>query len=232
MDIHTLRHIAQGIRKTTNRVFSRTTPEGRRVIRRVIILKSADGLSMLALLIGFSFGLSGCHTQKHLTQSEPTTEEVTQAEPEKWHTCLVQNAQGILTIGGQTISANCTMQAVRDSLVVLSIMPMLGIELMRIEATPTEIIGIDKMNRQYAKVTYDEINQIVTPTVHWDDFLQLASGELPTDTPNEAVIGYSALGYSFVLRVVYPEILTNVPVRAMHIDLSRYQQKTFSELLQ
>ncbi len=228
MDIRILQHIAQGIQKTLNRAISRTTALG----RKVVVCKLAEGLGMFALVFGFCIGLSSCHTQKHLTKNEPATKEVSQAEPEKWHTCLVQNAQGILTISGQTISANCTMQAVRDSLVVLSIMPMLGIELMRIEATPNEIIGIDKMNRQYAKVTYDEINKIVTPTIHWDDFQQLASGELPTDTPNEAVIGYSALGYSFVLRVVYPEIQTNVPVRAMHIDLSRYQQKTFSELLQ
>ena len=183
----------------------------------------------IVLLVVFGIGLSGCHTQKHLTQTEP--EPVVEETPQ-WHTCLVQNAEGILTIGGKTISANCTMQAVRDSLVVLSIMPMLGIELMRIEATPTEIIGIDKMNRQYTRITYDEINRLVTPTIQWTDFQQLACGELPSETTGEAVIGYSALGYSFVLRVIYPAIRKDVPVRVTHIDLSRYQQKTFSELLQ
>lgn len=192
----------------------------------------AEGLGIIALFIGFSIGLSGCHTQKHITKNESTIEEAAQTEPEQWHTCLVQNAQGILTIGGKTISANCTMQAVRDSLVVLSIMPMLGIELMRIEATPTEIIGIDKINRQYTQITYDEINRLVTPTVQWTDFQQLACGELPSETAGEAVIGYSALGYSLVLRVIYPAIQKDVPVRAAHIDISRYQQKTFSELLQ
>lgn len=183
----------------------------------------------IVLLVVFGIGLSGCHTQKHLTQTEP--EPVVEATPQ-WHTCLVQNAEGILTIGGKTISANCTMQAVRDSLVVLSIMPMLGIELMRIEATPTEIIGIDKINRQYTRITYDEINHLVTPTIQWTDFQQLACGELPSETTGEAVIGYSALEYSFVLRVIYPAIRKDVPVRVAHIDLSRYQQKTFSELLQ
>lgn len=191
-----------------------------------------EGLGIIALFIGFSIGLSGCHTQKNITKNEPIIEEATQTEPEQWHTCLVQNAEGILTVGGKTISANSTIQAVRDSLVVLSIMPMLGIELLRIEATPTEVIGIDKMNRQYTQITYDEINRLVTPAVRWTDFQQLACGELPSETAGEAIIGYSALGYSLVLRIIYPAIRRDVPVRAAHIDLSRYQQKTFSELLQ
>ncbi len=228
MNIRILRYIVREIRRALDRAFSRTTA----LASKVAISSAVEGLGMIALVIGFSIGLSACHTQKHLTKTEPITVEETRTEPEQWHTCLVQNAQGILTLGGQPLSANCTMQAVRDSLVVLSIMPMLGIELMRIEATPTYIIGIDKMNRQYAKVTYEEINKIVTPTLQWDDFQQLAAGELPTDTPNETVIGYSALGYSLVLRVIYPTIQKDVPVRATHIDLSRYQQKTFSELLQ
>ncbi len=222
MDVQNI--IVRAIRRAVDRALA--------IFGKIAVGSAVEGLGVVAFVVGVSIGLSGCHTQKHLTKTEPVTETVTQPEPEKWHTCLVQNAQGILTLHGQTISANCTMQAVRDSLVVLSIMPMLGIELMRVEATPAEIIGIDKMNRQYTKVTYEEINKLVTPAIQWTDFQQLASGELPTDTPNEAVIGYSALGYSLVLRVIYPEIQTNVAVRAMHIDLSRYQQKTFSELLQ
>ncbi len=228
MDIRILRYIVREIRRAVNRAADRTVVLCSKVAAGSVV----EGLGMIALFVGFGIGLSGCHTQKHITKTESTTEEAMQTEPEKWHTCLVQNAQGILTLHGQTISANCTMQAVRDSLVVLSIMPILGIELMRIEATPTEIIGIDKMNRQYTQITYDEINRLVTPTVQWTDFQRLACGELPTDTPNEAVIGYSALGYSLMLRIIYPAIQKDVLVRAAHIDLSRYQQKTLTDLLQ
>ena len=46
------------------------------------------------------------------------------------------------------------MQTVHDSMIVISVMPMLGMEMMRVEATPTQIIAIDKLHGRYAKATF------------------------------------------------------------------------------
>ncbi len=220
------KYIGREIRRAVDRATDRALAIGSKIAVGSVV----EGLGIVAFVVGIGCGLSGCHTQKVLPKTEQTT--VVEEETPKWHTCLVQNAQGILTLHGQTITANCTMQAVRDSLVVLSIMPMLGIEMVRIEATPEKVIGIDKMNRQYAAMTYDEINSLLSPTLSWSDLQALASGEMPSETEGEAFVGYSAMGQTVMLRVIYPAIQKDVPVRAVHLNLSRYQEKTLTDLLQ
>ena len=113
-------------------------------------------ITVLALGTGFAIGFTSCHTQQAAVQKQsaetPTEEETL------WHTCLIQGAKATLTMDGKTISANCTMQVVRDSMLVISVMPMLGIEVYRLEATPDELIAIDKLNHQYLKTDYARIN--------------------------------------------------------------------------
>ena len=89
--------------------------------------------------------LAGCGAKKQAVSEQPS--EVSQ-EPEEpaWHTCLIQGARATVYTNEDKISANLTMQTVRDSMIVISVMPMMGIEMMRIEATPMEIIAIDKVH--------------------------------------------------------------------------------------
>lgn len=181
-------------------------------------------ITMLALGTGFAIGLTGCHTQKVAVQPQPT--EPAKEKETLWHTCLMQGAKVTLTMDGQTITANCTMQVVRDSMLVISVMPILGIEVYRLEATPEELIAIDKMNHQYLKTDYARINRYVTPSLTWEDLQQIASNEVV----GGPFIGYAIGEKTIALKITYPEKQTDVPVCMLHIDLSRYEQVVVENL--
>ena len=174
-------------------------------------------ITVLALGTGFAIGFTSCRTQRVAVQPQPT--ETPTEEEKPWHTCLIQGAKATLTMDEQTITANCTMQVVRDSMLVISVMPMLGIEVYRLEATPDELIAIDKLNHQYLKTDYARINRYVTPSLTWKDLQQIASNEVQ----GGPFIGYAIGEKTIALKITYPEKQTDVPVRMLHIDLSRYE---------
>ena len=181
-------------------------------------------ITVLALGTGFAIGFMSCRTQQAAVQTQPT--ETPTEEEKPWHTCLIQGAKATLTIDEQTITANCTMQVVRDSMLVISVMPMLGIEVYRLEATPDELIAIDKLNHQYLKTDYARINRYVTPSLTWEDLQQIASNEVQ----GGPFIGYAIGEKTIALKITYPEKQTDVPVRTQHIDLSRYEQVVVENL--
>ena len=195
-----------------------------RLTARTMAYCGIEILTVLALGTGFAIGFTSCHTQQAAVQQQsaetPTEEETL------WHTCLIQGAKATLTMDEQTITANCTMQVVRDSMLVISVMPMLGIEVYRLEATPDELIAIDKLNHQYLKTDYARINRYVTPSLTWEDLQQIASNEVQ----GGPFIGYAIGEKTIALKITYPEKQTNVPVRMLHIDLSRYEQVVVENL--
>ena len=181
-------------------------------------------ITVLALGTGFAIGFTSCRTQQAAVQPQPT--ETPTEEEKPWHTCLIQGAKATLTMDEQTITANCTMQVVRDSMLVISVMPMLGIEVYRLEATPDELIAIDKLNHQYLKTDYARINRYVTPSLTWEDLQQIASNEVQ----GGPFIGYAIGEKTIALKITYPEKQTDVAVRMLHIDLSRYEQVVVENL--
>lgn len=154
----------------------------------------------------------------------------TVVETPTWHTCLIQGAQGTIITNDDRMSATVTMQAVRDSMLVISVMPLFGMEMMRIEATPTELTAIDKVHGLYAEATYAELNRSLTPDLNWDILQQLCSAELPTGSEK------ARLQYSFNKQIIdividYVPRKTDVPVRVMHQRLDRYTKVDISKWL-
>lgn len=171
--------------------------------------------------------LTGCSTKRRAAVTP-----VVEPEPEvpTWHTCLIQNARVTVTTSSDKISANATMQVVRDSMLVISVMPVLGIELMRLEATPEEIIGIDKLHAQYARATYEDFNRELTPSLTWEELQQLCSAELPLGSERARLI-YTFGDEVIELSITYPTRLTDIPVRVAHQPLNRYTQIDISKWL-
>ena len=195
-----------------------------RLTARTMAYCGIEIITVLALGTGFAIGFTSCRTQQAAVQPQPT--ETPTEEEKPWHTCLMQGAKATLTMDEQTITANCTMQVVRDSMLVISVMPMLGIEVYRLEATPDELIAIDKLNHQYLKTDYARINRYVTPSLTWEDLQQIASNEVQ----GGPFIGYAIGEKTIALKITYPEKQTDVPVRTQHIDLSRYEQVVVENL--
>jgi hypothetical protein len=86
-----------------------------------------------------------------------------QAEPRRYQT-LSQKANVTLQFDQRAYSMNCSVQMWRNELIVLSLQPVLGIEMFRLEATPDSMVVIDKMNRRYTTMAYDWGGKQLQPT--------------------------------------------------------------------
>jgi hypothetical protein len=86
-----------------------------------------------------------------------------QAEPRRYQT-LSQKANVTLQFDQREYSMNCSVQMWRNELIVLSLQPVLGIEMFRLEATPDSMVVIDKMNRRYTTMAYDWGGKQLQPT--------------------------------------------------------------------
>ena len=55
----------------------------------------------------------------------------------------------------------------RNHFIAVSVQPMLGIEMVRMEATPDSLWIFDKMNRKYVAFTYPEIEQTLNTNLSY-----------------------------------------------------------------
>lgn len=173
--------------------------------------------------------LAGCGAKKQAVSDQPS--EVSQ-EPEEpaWHTCLIQGARAVVYTETDKISAAVTMQTVRDSMIVITVMPMLGIEMARLEATPMELTAIDKIHGQYAELTYAELNRKLTPSLNWDVLQQISTGELPLGE-EKARMMYSFGDHTIEIVIDYTPRRLDVPVRIGNINKNRYTKVDVSRFL-
>lgn len=180
----------------------------------------------IPILVLSALLLTGCGVKRHMPSSAVRESEV----KDMWHTCLIQGARASINVDGEQISASITMQTVRDSMLVISVIPLLGMEMVRFEATPFELIGINKIDGTYATTTYVDINRHLVPTINWDILQKLCSAELPTGKEHARLV-YNMGDTMIEMTVTYPERKLDVPVRVTHLNTSRYKKIDISKWL-
>lgn len=159
-----------------------------------------------------------CGTKK---KAVTTPKEEVSIEVPTWHTCLIQGAKAVVTTNSQKISATVTMQTVHDSLIIISIMPALGIEMARLEATPKELTAFDKIHNRYAVTTYAELNKKLTPKLSWKTLQQLCSAELPTGDKT-ARLAYTYDKEKLSLQLDYTPRKIDVPLKMTRLRKDKY----------
>lgn len=65
-----------------------------------------------------------------------------------------------VVVQGRQITSPAALRWKRSTAMSLSIQPMAGIEMFRIEAGTNDVTIIDKLNRRYTRLTYDELAQM------------------------------------------------------------------------
>ena len=104
--------------------------------------------------------LSSCKTKQITTTSSElsvvdyTVAQVQQQQPQ-FSYLNISKMDIVANYGTQQLSFRATVKAVTDSLLVFSVQPLLGVEMFRLEFTPTSFRIIDKWNRKYTDNTYD-----------------------------------------------------------------------------
>jgi uncharacterized coiled-coil protein SlyX len=158
------------------------------------------------------------------TPSTPTVQPVTPVSTKKWDTSYLRGAKASVEFGGKTYKATCTITSQWDSIVVISISLVFGIEVARVEATPTEVIVINKLEKEYDRAPYSEINKQVRPFVTYEDLRTIAGGEMPSVAEN-GVLRYSAVGKTVALAIDFQnKPIFNQPVSISRLDISRYKK--------
>ena len=178
-------------------------------------------ITNIVTTIGIALLLVSCQAKKAVVTTQPTKQS---AQP-TWHTRLTRNAQATASIDNQIYQAKCSMWAVNDSLTIISVQPMLGIEMFRLEATPKTIIVIDKINHRYVQTDYAEINRFCRPKMTYTLLQETAVGKGDIPERNQADYTFTALGKTLTLRITYPATQTNVPVNTRQQNLTQYPNK-------
>ena len=86
-----------------------------------------------------------------------------QIEPIRYQT-MSQKGSVTLRLNQLEYTLFCTTQLWRNELVVLSLQPTLGLEMVRIEATNDSVTIVDKMNYRYTTLAYNWTARQVTPS--------------------------------------------------------------------
>lgn len=89
--------------------------------------------------------LVGCGAQRKTT----TTPAVV---TKHYQTVSARQLPVTITADSMTYTVYCTMQARRDSVVALSLQPLAGMEVVRIEVSPQAMLGVDRTQKRYCIV--------------------------------------------------------------------------------
>ncbi len=81
-------------------------------------------------------------------------------------------------VSGRQLSVSAACQIVSDSAIHLSVMPLFGYELYKLEITPQGFILIDKFNKRYYEESYSYIENRFGVAVTFDDIQSLISNQL------------------------------------------------------
>lgn len=139
---------------------------------------------------------------------------------------MQQKAQVQLTFDQHQYNIACQLKAWKNELIVLSVLPMMGIEMFRLEATPEHITVVDKFNKRYAIVTYDEINQIATTHITFK-YLQtlLKKGE------DNISMNFAAGSHNLQLTAKLQQPEYNTLDEPQYINLKKYKQVNLRNIL-
>ena len=79
---------------------------------------------------------------------------------------LSQRVQLNMEWNASRYSMNGSIRVWRNEMVAISVQPMLGIEMVRVEATPDSIWAFDKMNRRYTSLSYSDLGTIANKKIN------------------------------------------------------------------
>lgn len=161
-------------------------------------------------------------------------DSIEQAEAEKRakvQSMVISRMTITISMQGQQLTTPATMRWQRGKGLVLSIQPMIGIELFRIETDAEAMTVIDKINRRYARMTYEELAQMGAATTleetdAWIDrhiLEQLNEPQLVLEA-TRAGIGGSAVIYTNAIQ-------TNVNANIRPSNIGAYKQVSLQQFM-
>ncbi|MGN0187692.1 MAG: DUF4292 domain-containing protein [Paludibacteraceae bacterium] len=166
---------------------------------------------LLALLV------AGCKSkqlpQPSTEQSASYTVQQVLTEQPTFETLHISKMNVVATYGTQQLSFRATVKLLPDSLLVLSIQPMLGVEMFRVEFTPSRFVVVDKWNRRYTDNSYDFLRYKLGVDFRFDVLQNILSNRLFLLDKTEVSVDDFAV-----------EIMAGAPTQLLHLAPGLIQQ--------
>ena len=134
------------------------------------------------LLIGLATSCSSTKNMKkgvaigNLSEAE-YMEELINRSP-GWEAITAKMALSVDLNGKGPTKVNGTLRMKRDEVIQLSITPFLGIEVARAEISPDGVLVMDRMNKRYVQVSFDELKNLAKADLDFHALQALFLNEL------------------------------------------------------
>lgn len=160
--------------------------------------------------------ISSCSVSRHATSRYQT---------------ISQRAQVTLEWDKNQYSVSSLVRIWKGELITFSIQPMLGLEMVRIEATPDNIWIFDKINRQYVVLTYGDIEKAIGARVTYKKIQDFASKPITEKGKEHAALFLKTGEHHFRLSCRFSNREYNTLNAPIQTKSNKYKQVTLREIL-
>ena len=143
---------------------------------------------------------------------------------------LSQRAQVTLTFDQHQYSMSSVVRVWHNELAVVSVQPMLGIEMVRMEATPDSVWVFDKMNRRYVVLSYPEIENTLNTKISYKTIQDFLSHQTTKDK-KPIQMHFTSGKHQLKLSCTFSNRESNTLQAPTRTKTAKYQQVTIREIL-
>lgn len=159
---------------------------------------SRNTVLRIVLAVSIITGAISCKTRQKATGGTPPVTEVKPMQDRSVQDLLDRldsasfkanwmNAKASVTTiqEGSETSFNITLRAKKDSMIWVSISPLLGIEVARVLITPDSVLFLDRLHNKYEANTFETINKLLQLKVNFEIVQSLLVGNFFAYKKNE-----------------------------------------------
>lgn len=170
---------------------------------------------LIPILIICCVLLTSCGVQRHAT-------------PKRYNT-LSQKASTTLQFNQHSYTMGSTMQLWKNELIIISLQPLLGIEMVRIEATQDSVLIVDKMNRRYTTLAYNLFEKDVHPKPSFKLIQQFLT--TPQNGKEKKQQRFDFGKHHISISCQFSQREYNALSNPKRINLKKYKQVTLRDIL-
>ncbi len=146
-------------------------------------------------------------------------------------TAEVKRATVSIETDGNKVSVGCRLQTVFDSLCIVSVQPISGMEVVALHATPNQLLVIDRIHSRYAITDYQTLNTFINPKTDFRQLQNMIGGiDLPQGV-STLIKNVSAGKRDARISIVFPEIIYDQSLTIRPKKIDNYQKTDIKTLL-
>ena len=153
-----------------------------------------------------------------------------QTEPRRYQT-LTQKANATLQFDQREYSMSCSIQMWRNELIILSLQPILGVEMFRLEASQDSVLVIDKMNRRYTTLAYEWASQAVQPTPSYKMIQDFVTPPLLSQSKATSQRTFEIGKHKIGIKCAFSQREYNTLTTPKRLDLKKYKRVSLREII-